>query len=75
MVVRGFSKMEVIKIQDRNEGIFVKTRYPGWQHEFKFFMASDGKIKGKDSAGEWLELSDKAGEFIREKILSGSGWK
>ena len=51
-------------------GIFANAKFPGWCHEYNFFIQSDGEVKGKTSSGMWQGLSMEASSFVKAKVRS-----
>ncbi len=65
--VCGFEDLTFTRTESRKDGLRVFACYPGWNYEYSFIIVPDGKIKGKTSTGNWLELSAESGRFIRER--------
>ena len=60
--------LEITRISPREEGFFVIATYPGWHYEYNFFLQSDGQLKGKTSAGMWVELTQETASIIQKKF-------
>ena len=65
-----FRHLEFTRVIPRRDGIFAFTRFPGWHHEYEFFLQPDGRIKGKADSGLWLELTQELSSFVAEQVKS-----
>lgn len=62
--------LDVVKVVQTGMGLFVFARYPEWRYEYNFYIAGDGHVEGKTTAGNWLELSAEAAHSICDKAHS-----
>ncbi len=60
--------VEIIRIVPGSEGRFVFATYPGWKHEFGFFIDRTGGVKGRTASDNWVALSGETSGIIREKL-------
>ena len=60
--------LDITRILPRRDGIFVFAKYPQWHYEYNFLILSDGKVKGKTSGSNWLELDREDSAIIRAKV-------
>lgn len=63
-----FQGLEFTRVLPRGNGILAFAKYPNWWSEYTFFLRTDGTVKGKTSAGVWLELTRESAEFIKARI-------
>ncbi len=59
--------LEVVRVVPTGMGLFVFARYPEWRYEYNFYIANNGHVEGKTTAGNWLELSVEAARSIGTK--------
>ena len=62
------NNLEVSRILPRQDGLFVVAKYPQWYYGYDFFVHYDGRIEGKTSSGNWLEVSKDLASLLRDKI-------
>ena len=64
-------KLIVTRILPVRDGIFVFVK-PSlrWASEFKFLIQRNGRIRGQDHNGIWLEASPELSAYIRAKVSS-----
>ncbi len=60
--------LQISDVVTGKEGTYVWAKYPGWQHEFDFFIRPDGKVKGRSARGIWCELSKDFAAFLRRRV-------
>lgn len=60
--------LEVVRVVPTTKGLYVSARYAACFHEYSFYISTEGRVEGKTSAGEWLELSNDASRCLESKV-------
>ena len=61
--------LEITDVVPASNGIYVSAKYPRWSYAYNFFI-TEGKVRGKTSFGEWLQVSDEFAGSIQAKLSS-----
>ena len=61
-------EIRIKRVFPGSEGRFIVASYPEWKFEFNFYIDTEGRIKGRTSTQNWVELSVETTQIIREKL-------
>lgn len=67
---KQFLDLEVTKIAQGHNNVYIWAKHPGWTSEYTFCVVADNGVKGKTSSGTWRDLSNQSSEIIRSKMRS-----
>jgi len=69
--------LEVVRVVPTPRGLYVCARQAEGTHEYNFYISTEGRMEGKTSSGQWVELSDDASRRLETKVqrslLGGRG--
>ena len=66
----NMESLEIIRIVPTINGLYIFARFAGATHEYNFYISNEGRMEGKSSSGQWLELSDEATRCLESKVQS-----
>jgi len=69
--------LEVVRVVPTPKGLYVCAKLADGTSEYSFYISTEGRMEGKTSGGQWLELSRAAGLCLEDKVqhslLNGRG--